>query len=395
MTPPTAQPRDDDGFHITLTDTGNNVHLDTFAIDHTEVAGHAETSWSVRKTTLRGGKQEGVDVIEVDNGRMTFSVVPTRGMNVHKVHCGDVTLGWNSPVREIVNPAFINPADRGGLGWLEGFNEWMARCGYEFAGHPGEDGGQFLTLHGKASNIPASKVEVFIEPGDPNRIHIRGRVEETMFKFADLELVTDISTEIGSTAIRFDDVLTNRGQTDQEYQVIYHSNHGEPLLEEGSRFVGAMETITPFDQAAADEIESYDCFAGPTPGYGETLYCMAPFTRADGSTTVMLHNAKADRGLSLSYDVDALPIFNLWKNTDVGEKGYVTGLEPATGFPHNRSVERESGRLRTLGPGSARRFLLEAEILLDAPGVDSTRDAISDIQGSRETRLVPAPESRG
>ena len=44
-----------------------------------------------------------------------------------------------SPVEEIVHPKYIDLESRGGLGWLEGFNEWMVRCGLEFAGHPGED----------------------------------------------------------------------------------------------------------------------------------------------------------------------------------------------------------------------------------------------------------------
>ena len=86
-------------------------------------------------------------------------------MSVYEVKQGDVRLGWNSPVEEIVHPKYIDLESRGGLGWLEGFNEWMVRCGLEFAGHPGEDtfttntGGEAsmdLSLHGKIGNIPAA-----------------------------------------------------------------------------------------------------------------------------------------------------------------------------------------------------------------------------------------------
>ena len=99
-----------------------------------------------------------MDVIEVDNGRLRFVVIPTRGMSVLRVESGDVGLGGDSPVKEIVHPQFINLESRGGLGWLEGFNEWLVRCGLEWAGHPGEDrfrnnvGDEVemkLTLHGK------------------------------------------------------------------------------------------------------------------------------------------------------------------------------------------------------------------------------------------------------
>lgn len=89
----------------------------------------ATPPFNVRVRTLHGGKQEGVQVIDVDSGRLSFTVVPTRGMNLERMTSGDVTLGWSSPVKEVVNPAFITLDSRGGLGWLDGFNEWLVRCG--------------------------------------------------------------------------------------------------------------------------------------------------------------------------------------------------------------------------------------------------------------------------
>lgn len=377
-------------FRSTLTDTATNTWVDSFFLDDSMVETDGETEWSVRKYTLRGGKQAGVDVVEVDNGNLRFSIIPTRGMNVYELLCGDVRLGWDSPVTEIVNPALINPADRGGLGWLDGFNEWMTRCGYEFAGHPGEDGEKLLTLHGKASNLPASKVEVIVKD---NRIHVRGTVRETMFKFAHLEMVTDISTGIGSSSVRFDDTLTNRGANDQEFEIIYHSNYGDPLLEEGSRFVAPIKSVRPFDQRAQEELADYAVYAGPTAGYGETVYCMVMNADEEGRTTVMLQNRAADRGVALSYNVDSLPFFTLWKNTDIGEKGYVTGLEPGSGFPYNRAVERERGRVKTLAPGAAKKFLLDVQVLADAGAVQSTAEAISEIQGPGKPVVIEEPET--
>jgi hypothetical protein len=43
----------------------------------------------------------------IDNGTMKLSVVPTRGMSVLQASVGDVRMGWDSPVKEVVNPAFI------------------------------------------------------------------------------------------------------------------------------------------------------------------------------------------------------------------------------------------------------------------------------------------------
>lgn len=47
--------------------------------------------------------------------------------------------------------------------------------------------------------------------------------------------------------------------------------------------------------------------------------------------------------------------------------GYVTGLEPATGYATTRAVERKYGRVPTLGPGESRTFHLEYEVLSARP----------------------------
>lgn len=67
--------------------------------------------------------------MDVDNGRLSLTVVPTRGMSIQEVRMGDIRLGWDSPVKGLVHPQYINLHTRAGLGWLEGFNEWMVRCG--------------------------------------------------------------------------------------------------------------------------------------------------------------------------------------------------------------------------------------------------------------------------
>ncbi len=136
--------------------------------------------YQIRKKTLRGGKQEGVELLTVDNGAMKITVVPVRGMNILEVVAGDVRLGWNSPVKDVVHPKFINLESRGGLGWLEGFNEWMVRCGLEFAGHPGMDkfttntgdtAGDDAPLHGKIGQHPGFRPwRSAFEKNPPHRV---------------------------------------------------------------------------------------------------------------------------------------------------------------------------------------------------------------------------------
>ena len=42
------------------------------------------------------GKQEGVEVIVVNNGKLQFTVIPTRGMSIAEVFVEDIRLGWRS-----------------------------------------------------------------------------------------------------------------------------------------------------------------------------------------------------------------------------------------------------------------------------------------------------------
>ena len=169
----------------------------------------AGTDWSVTKKTLVGGLQQGVEILQVDNGKMQFDVILTRGMSVGSITCGQIRLGWDSPVQQIVHPMFVNQQDDGGLGWLSGFNECMVRCGVSFAGQPGEDAGIPLTLHGRIANTPASEVEVIVEEQSQPRIRIRGLVSERVFKFGSFDLWTEVSTVVGSRQVGFHDLVNS------------------------------------------------------------------------------------------------------------------------------------------------------------------------------------------
>jgi hypothetical protein len=380
-----------------VTDTARNTHHDDW-----EKSGKATdgTVWSVDVETLHGGKQDNVQVVRIDNGKLSMVVVPTRGMSVYEVVAGDVRLGWNSPVKEIVHPKFINLHDREGLGWLEGFNEWMVRCGLEFAGHPGTDvmidntgaeKKQALTLHGKIGNIPASYVEVIVTDADPPRIRVRGRVDERSFYGPQLELWTEISTEVGSSTFRIDDQLTNRGSDEQEFEIIYHANHGPPLLDKGAEFVGAVARVMPMNEHAAASIDNYKTYVGPTPGFVEQVYCITPLADDAGFTEIMLRNAAAEKAISMRFKVDELPYITLWKNTNTLANGYVTGLEPGTNFPFNRRVEREQGRLSKLAGGATRHFGLEFTVHRERTTIDQTEKRIQSLQAERRTTIDPAP----
>jgi hypothetical protein len=390
---------EDDTRYI-LADAAANLNVESFRLDSHSLPHNSSVAWHVEKQTLRGGRQEGVELITIDNGSLRITIVPTRGMNVFDVSQDAIRLGWDSPVKEHVHPHFINLESRGGLGWLEGFNEWMVRCGLEFAGHPGKDvfidntGNESemdLTLHGRVGHIPASKVEVSVDIEPPHRIRVRGWVHERSFNGPKLELVAEISTEPGSNAFRISDTVTNHGSMPQEFQLIYHGNFGKPILEEGARVYTAVKSISPMNEKAAAGIGRYDQYDDPQTGYVEEVFLAEPFADRSGNCLAVLTNKAGDMGASIAWQINELPYLSLWKNTAAIEDGYVTGIEPATGFPFNRRVERKFGRVPVLDAGQRRDFTLDFEVLDTADDVDAAKKRVDQIQRGRETTVIKTP----
>ena len=383
-----------------LTSVSAGLGEPTWRLSSRDAKYDSAAPWSVKRFALHGGKQEGCELIVLDNGKLKISVVPTRGMSVLEVTSGDVRLGWNSPVKQVVHPQFMRLESRGGLGWLEGFNEWMVRCGLEFAGHPGQD--EFvnnvgekatmdLTLHGKIGNIPASEVSVVVDLEAPHRIRIKGVVHEQAFYGPKLELATEISTEPGSDAFRIADSVTNHGAFEQEYQVIYHCNYGPPLLGQGSRVLAAAKRIAPFNEHAGEGLKDWQTYAAPTKGFIEQVYCLEPLADRDGRGIVMLENAATDRAVTMRWKTDSLPFLTVWKNTAATEDGYVTGLEPGTGYAYNRRIERQAGRVPKLAPHATREFRIEVGIHVGKERVAEQAAAVANLQGQTPLTMSSTP----
>lgn len=356
-------------------------------------------NWWVEKSVLHGGKQEGVDVITVNNGRAEFVIVPTRGMSIWEVNAGDIRLGWDSPVNEIVHPQYVNLENRGGLGWLEGFGGWFVRCGLEYTGAPGLDKQvtntgsvveNSLTLHGKIDYIPASRAEVVI--ADDGTVSVHGTVRENTMFGANMRLDTTYKIKPGALYFEVHDVVTNDSGHDQEMMVIYHPNFGPPLLGEGSEVHAAAERVTPRDDRAAEsEVEDIFVYDAPTEGYVEQVYYIKPKANRNGKSPVLLHNKDADQGMVMTFMPNQLKGLSLWKNTSALKDGYVTGIEPGTSHPNNRSVERKNGNVPVLKPGESHHFNLSFEILESAERIGEIKNQIKSIQGNEAPKFDTKP----
>ena len=105
----------------------------------------------------------------------------------------------------------------------------------------------------------------------------------------------------------------------------------------------------------------------------------------------MLHNAAGNLGVSVAFNIQQLPVFSLWKNTDTPVQGYVTGLEPGTSFAYNRSYQRALNRVPTIGPKEQRDFDITYTLLADKSAVDKALQQVKSILHDRPTEVREKP----
>ncbi len=352
-----------------------------------------KSGYFVTRRTLRGGLQEGVDAVRVDNDAISFVVLPTRGMSIWKAWQGEFQIGWRSPVRGPVHPSFVPIAEPSGLGWLDGFDELLVRCGLESNGAPefDEDGRVKYPLHGRIANKPASSVEIDVNQ-DTGEIKVSGVVEEIRFHFTKLRLRTTISTKIGEPLIRVQDEIENLSASPAEIQMLYHINFGDPLLDAGSQFVAPLKTVVPRNANAAKGIGTWNSYAAPQAGFEEQVYFLELLSYEDGGTMALLKNAHGTRGVSMWFSKKQLPWYTVWKNTTALADGYVTGLEPGTNFPNPRSYEGEQGRVVKLEPGGRTSFDLALQLHDRADGIEAVEKKIAALQKKTEPKVFDAPQ---
>ena len=375
----------------TLTDQDQDLCVDQIALGPEQVGGSAG-GYSVTKRTLRAGSSQGVELIEVRNGDFHFTVVPTRGMGLWKAGFGSVPLGWQSPLRWPVHPALVRLMQPDGLGWLDGFNELLVRCGLDSNGAPEfyPNGRLRYGLHGKIANRPASKVEVTID-GDSGEIAVTGTVEESRFFGSKLRMVSTIVTRQGQPGLSVSDTVTNLSAEPADLELLYHVNFGTPLLTPGARVVLPVKKLAPRDPAAVADFPAWNSYGPETPGLPEAVFFVDLAADPAGRTQALLVNAAGTQGVSLKFDKRQLPCFSLWKNRQAACDGYVTGLEPGINYPNVKSFEKRMGRVVELAPGQSRSFELEIEAHAVPSAVAAAEAAVAQLQAAVTPQVLHEP----
>ena len=142
-------------------------------------------------------------------GGLSFDVLLDRGMDLGFAEHEGTPLAWLSQ-KGVVAPSFYEPE---GEGWLRSFpGGLLVTCGLRNVGPPGEREGEELGLHGRASNIPASRVSYDASWNEEGCIlETSGQIRESSVFGSNLVLRRRISARVGEARVRIEDEIENEG----------------------------------------------------------------------------------------------------------------------------------------------------------------------------------------
>ena len=194
----------------------------SFSSQQNFCGGSEALGWDFQR--MGAGQSCGVEKLTIRCGSKSIDILPTRGMGIWRANDGDVRFGWDSPVSGPVHPMWVDVNEPSGLGWLDGFDEMLVRCGLASNGAPEFDAnGQLIwPLHGRIANLPASQLSVAVDE-TKGRITVKGTVVENRFHFHRLRLETTISMQLDSAEISITDCVTNLSDRPDNIQMLYHT----------------------------------------------------------------------------------------------------------------------------------------------------------------------------
>ena len=307
------------------------------------------------------GRERGSRILQVWTGSgLFFHVLADRALDVSVCRYKGIPLVWMSSVGE-VHPAYYEPQ---GMGLLRSFQGGLlVTCGLDQFGSPCSEQGEYLGLHGRVSNLPASSLGYcsrWVE--EAYELEITGEIRQARLFGENLVLRRRISTRLGSTKIRIEDTVTNEAFAPQPHMILYHFNIGFPLVSEDSRLHLEAEETVPRDKDAEAGLAHWKDLQPPRPAYREQVFRHKLKVDDEGRARVEIENPVLRVGLRLTYDSTDLPYLYQWKM--MGEGMYVLGIEPANcGVMAGRAAARRRGELPHLRSGESRDYALEAEVV--------------------------------
>ena len=284
---------------------------------------------SLRRYRLMGGAQEGLEVIDCDNGRLRFLLNVSKACDVMQLYHEGQNVSFISKNGFTGREVTFLRRFEGGMVYTCGLDNAGRREGYE--------------MHGTLHCTPA---EIVRAECNEDGITVEAVMRTSALFGQNLVMRRLIKSAIGSEHLVVEDTVTNEGYAPSEYCLLYHINVGYPLLDEGAHIEADCKEYFPCDDFAKDTADERFLMSDAVDGIAERCYYLTLAT-----PSVSLINERLGKAFRLSYSADTLPCFLEWKSMASGD--YALGLEPCT------SRIGKALEPKPIAPGESVRFSID------------------------------------
>lgn len=287
---------------------------------------------SLRRYTLTEGNENGLDVIDCDNGKIRFLINVSKACDIMQLY------------HEGQNMSFVskNGFTKRETPFLKRFEGGMLyTCGLDSVG--GRDG---YELHGTLHNMP---VQILRSEITENEIFVEAMIHDTALFGKNLVLRRKIHSVIGSESVCIEDSLINKGYASEDYCLLYHINVGYPMLDDGSKLVADVLDYAPRTEWSKENEATMYEIGDSVPNEEECCYFLNL-----RKPVVTLVNEKIGKTFTVSYSDETLPHFVEWKSMASGD--YALGLEPCTTELDDRF------QYRTISPNETVKFFVKLSV---------------------------------
>ncbi len=314
--------------------------------------GHSSQLNGIEEHRLIGGRGGNMRLYELHTeGGLDMVFLPDRNGDIARLRYRGYNLSYFSPCGYVAPQYYDNKGD----GWLSSFTAgFLTTCGLQNNGVPNTDDGETLPLHGSIGNTPCEH-SYWTEEEESFTVHTLTKDEGIFSRKLTLARTVTVSKKDPSFTI--EDVISNNGDKETPFEILYHMNMGYPLLDEDSVITIPSSEVKPRNEHAAEDIENWMKIIEPTAGYEERCYYHS-FPDEKGFASIF--QPKLGLGLEFSYNAKELDGFVEWKM--MGVRDYVLGLECGNSLPDGRDVMRRTGMLKFLKPGEAQKYTVNINI---------------------------------
>jgi len=345
----------------------------------------------VRLMTLDDGVERGIRMLEFRSGTgLRFTVLVDRAMDIADCDYQGNSIGWHSP-SGFRNPALHDYEGEGGLGWLRSFSGLLVTCGLDhilfmydapadnyFYG-PREKVSQ--SIHGRIGTIPA-KLTGYGErwDGDKCTLWAEGVISQGTVFGEHLELHRRIEVEVGTSEIVLSDRVVNRGFYKTPHMLCYHINIGNPIVEDGSRYLAPITDVVWAAHAGDDyrkQNVGYKTLPAPQKDFHEQVWQHELAADDFGNVPVAIVNDDLGIGFKVTTKKEQFPCQYEWQNLQSGQ--YAVGIEPSTNHVLGQGAARERDELIWLDHGDERSYETRFTVLTCTKDIQSTEQQIAAI----------------